>query len=368
MEGTFGIDDYLGRVGTGNAKTIDYYRRRLMDMEGRLGKRLEDASQRDLMALKDQLRAMKSGHWYAQLLRSFYKKAGRPELAEICSIKQRRARLGPDDILTLDEVQAMISKADSLLERAFLGCLWETGVRVSEVLALRRKHVKVGEGPENGNRRVYGLWFGKVKETGLEHTGYVVETAGLMESWLAAHPTPLDDAYLFPSWHGGPMDRTSAFRMVKRIAAKAGIQKRIFPHLFRHSRTTHLMRLGVPMPEIKMLLGWKPDSPVPEALYAHLASSDAKKALLRAHGADIAKVDLGKLSFSDETLKPVKPMNPPPKSVALLQRATEGAISEALSKLATRPEFQRLMAEALAQTVAPGPTPSPRTETGPDSA
>ena len=63
---------------------------------------------------------------------------------------------------------------------------------------------------------------------------------------------------------------------------------------------------------MKQLLGWKANSPM-LARYAHLAHQDAYDALLRAQGLEPpAPVDLGKLAFPDQDLKPIVPMIAPP--------------------------------------------------------
>ncbi len=71
--------------------------------------------------------------------------------------------------------------------------------------------------------------------------------------------------------------------MLKRLFAHAGITKRIYPHLFRHSRATLLVATGVfTEAQAKAHFGWAPDSRM-LGIYTHLIHDDANQALLAAH-------------------------------------------------------------------------------------
>jgi integrase len=246
------------------------------------------------------------------LLRMFFKAAKLENLREICVMKQRTKRLSPDDILTLPEVQRMVDAAASLRDKALIACLWETGVRIHELLALDLKDLKVRDSPENGGKRMYVVWFKKVKVAGEEHGGLIVEAAPVLEMWLKAHPNPRPDAPLFSAWGGARLGIDGAEKIVKDSAKRAGIVKRVYCHLLRHSRATHLLRIGVPEMQVKKLLGWKSNS-ILLSRYAHLVDQDAYDAILKAQGYEVPKPqDVGKLVFEDDKLKPVVPMVPPP--------------------------------------------------------
>jgi len=305
----FTIEDFIARSGAGES-SLDRYRKDLEKVERMIGKPLAKASERDLIALKQELRKKLSGPQTMVLVRMFYKTAGRQDLREICVLKQRLKRLSPDDILTLPDVQASIDAAGSLRDKCLIALLWETGVRIHELLALDLKDLKVREGPENSGKKMYIVWFRKVKIAGEEHGGIIAESGPVLEAWLKAHPNPRPDAPLFPSWGGGRLGLDGAERIIKNAAKRAGLTKRVYCHLFRHSRATHLLRIGVPELQVKQLLGWKSNS-VLLSRYAHLVDQDAYAAVLRAQGYEVPEPhDLGRLEFPDESLKPVVPMIP----------------------------------------------------------
>ncbi len=295
----------------GAESTRAVYRYQLGQLEAWHKRPLAKASERSLTDLKQVLRTKASGPQYAKLLRMLYKSLDREDLRKLCVIRQRVKRLGPQDVLTLPEVQAIVDHAPSVRDRALIAVLWETGVRIHELVAVKLKDVR--EKAENGGK-VYIVWFGKAKVPGEEHDGYVLEASKFLEGWLRVHPDPQPDAPLFVGWGNKPL-RTSGARDVVQGAAKAArVAKRVYPHLFRHSRATHLLRIGVPEAQVKKLLGWKPNSPM-LGRYAHLVDRDAYAALLKAHGIPVPEAaDLGRLRFDEASLKPVVPMVAPPNA------------------------------------------------------
>jgi len=69
---------------------------------------------------------------------------------------------------------------------------------------------------------------------------------------------------------------------IKKIAKRAGIKKRIYPHLFRHTRATRLLSELSESIGAKYL-GWVPGSNMVR-IYVHLANEDVEEAILKMHG------------------------------------------------------------------------------------
>lgn len=326
---SFTIEDFIARSGAG-ASSLELYEQELRVLERRLGMPLGDASERALERLKKELRQQLSGPQRALFLRMFFKAAYRatkdpryPDLVELMRMKQRLRRISPDEVLTLPEINALIAAANSLRDRAMIAVLWESGVRIHELCALRVKDVMEFTSKENGGKVHLRIFFPKVKVAGEEHSSYLLESVDHVQAWLRAHPDPRPDAPLFPSAKGGAMTRSSAEKIITKTARRARIRrrqadgteteeplgKRVYPHLFRHSRCTHLLRIGVPEAQVKKLLGWKPSSPM-LARYAHLVDRDAYAALLRAHGLEPPELPKeGGLVAAEGELRPVVPMN-----------------------------------------------------------
>ncbi len=312
------VEDFLAKSGAGES-SLEEYRKKFRVCERILRKPLADASKADLGRLKDELRKKRSGPQYVARLKAFYKAAGMPEHAELMVLKQRVKRLSPDEILTLPDVNRMLAAADSLRDRALIAALWATGQRVSAVTSLRLADLK--DMPSNNGSAAIRVFFRTVKIEGEEHISYILDKDGgdHVRAWLRAYPfSRTADAPVFPAYaeqDGKPagLTESGALKIVKSAAARAKLEKRVYPHLFRHSRATHLLRLGMKSANVKKLLGWNLASPILEQRYAHLVDRDAYADLLRANGLPSPEpVDLGRLESAQGDLKPVVPMVPPP--------------------------------------------------------
>ncbi len=115
----------------------------------------------------------------------------------------------------------------------------------------------------------------------------VVYSVRYLSEWLSDHP--LKDEVEVPLWiklTGRNAMKAMAYddiRMqIKKIAKRAGIKKRIYPHLFRHTRATRLLSKVSESVGAKYL-GWVPGSDMVR-VYVHLASEDVDEAILKMHG------------------------------------------------------------------------------------
>lgn len=336
----FTIEDFLDRSDA-SEKSKRAYSYQLGQVEKWMGKSLGMASERDLIALLKKLRTLRSGKQYAALVRMFYRSQGRDDAVRLVRIKQRAVRLSPDEILSPGEVQKMIEASTSVRDRCLIATLWDSGVRIHELLALDVGDLKVMESPENGGRKLYSVWFKKTKIRGEEHQGWLIESAPFLDAWLKAHPNPQAAAPLFPSFTTGRrLDPPGALKTVKRTARRAGISKNVWSHLFRHSRATDLLRRGLTEMEVKRLLGWTSSSSM-LGRYAHLNRTDDYGAAMKAHGLQPpARVDLEKLSALDELLRPVVPMRAPPGARPVLSTVPEDLAY--VASVLRDPEFQHV--------------------------
>lgn len=316
MKTSFSIEDFCARTKA-NPGTLEQYRRKLVMLEGWLGKPIADATTQDLARLKrDRLGKISSGYHFADLLKMFYKrmKPKREDLEdvkEILAMDRKKKRLARGDLLTPKEVQAMVDACPGARDKALIGILYETGVRVHELLALDLQDVKVQESPANNGRKLYVMWFKKTKVKGEEHEGYVIEAAKVLEAWLATRRNASATSPLFPSWGGARMAEDGALYVVKRAARNAGIVKRVYCHLLRHSRATWALANGMTDAQVKALFGWTPGSTM-LSKYSHIVSRDAKSGLMRTLGLEPEKVEVEQLSFDDDRLMPAIPMIVPP--------------------------------------------------------
>ena len=154
--------------------------------------------------------------------------------------------LSADEVLELARAAAVGRNARR--DRALILFLWGTGARVSEATTALCGALRDDRGP-------HVLARGKTGERVLELPAasyealleYLAERPGWR--WRPAEP-------LFASLRGGPLDRTAAWRVLKRAAAAAGIDPaRVHPHVLRHSCATHLLEGGASIRDVQAYLG-----------------------------------------------------------------------------------------------------------------
>jgi len=179
----------------------------------------------------------------------------------------------PEDLLTEEEVKKMVEYAPTIRDKAFVITLYETGCRIGEMLSLRVKSVSFEE--QGTVLRVHG-------KTGARRVMVITATPYLRD-WLNNHP--MKDDPNEPLWimaDGSALTQAASAALLRRIADKAKIKKRINPHNFRHTRATHLANY-LTEAQMKEYLGWTQSSDM-AAVYVHLSGRDTDNAILGMHG------------------------------------------------------------------------------------
>ena len=186
-------------------------------------------------------------------------------------------RMLPEDLLTEEDIVKLLDAATSLRDKALVALLYDTGMRIGELEGLRKKDVDTDSEPahvtvngKTGMRRVPILFS----------VPYLAQYLNSMKSMKSG------DSLWFAAgtWsNSGKIISGDGIRQqLKKIAKKAGIDKRIYPHLFRHSRASNYAN-KLTEQQLKMFFGWTGDSKM-AATYVHLSGRDIDNAVLRANG------------------------------------------------------------------------------------
>jgi site-specific recombinase XerD len=167
--------------------------------------------------------------------------------------RSNRGQRFPAEILTAGEVKALLSACSSraptgVRNRALIATMYRGGLRISEVLALRPKDLD----REAGTVRILNGKGGKARTVGFDPAAF-----GLIERWLDRRAQLRINGRhrLFCTLDGKPLDPSYVRHMLPRLAAKAGIEKRVHPHGLRHTHAAELAHEGVPMNVIQAQLG-----------------------------------------------------------------------------------------------------------------
>jgi integrase/recombinase XerD len=157
-------------------------------------------------------------------------------------------------VLSSREVEHLLTAAGGkgsgdIRDQAMLELLYATGLRVSELVALRVRDVNMEAG--------FLLTLGKGEKERLVPMGESARAA--LADYIAMVRPGLDNAgdspYLFLSRLGGRMTRQAFWNIIKKRARVSGIVKNISPHTLRHSFATHLLENGADLRSVQIMLG-----------------------------------------------------------------------------------------------------------------
>lgn len=147
-------------------------------------------------------------------------------------------------VMTQDEIKKLLKATKNLKERLVLMLLYSSGLRVSELTKLKINDLDIEE-------RTAIVRGGKGNKDRLVILSE--NWASLLNEYIKRRKVKSD--YVFCNSLGRPISVDSVQRMVRRTRIKAGINKNITPHSFRHSFATHLLEKGESIRKIQELLG-----------------------------------------------------------------------------------------------------------------
>ncbi|REJ96229.1 MAG: tyrosine recombinase, partial [Planctomycetota bacterium] len=178
---------------------------------------------------------------------------------------------------TVDQLLAAPSQEDSypLRDRALLAVMYATGCRASEVAGLRLRDIHLDEN--------YCRCLGKGNKERIVGLNPVAVAA--VEAYLA-HERPQivgsrDADGLFVTRSGRAFTRITVWHIVKKYAARVGIEKKVSPHTLRHSFATHMLAGGAEIRALQELLGHA--SIRTTQIYTHVEHSRLKAVHAKCH-------------------------------------------------------------------------------------
>jgi integrase/recombinase XerD len=191
----------------------------------------------------------------------------------------RLARRLPE-VLTLEEVERLLAAPPvttprGLRDAAMLELLYATGLRVSELVKLRRTDVNLEAG--------YVMTLGKGRKQRIIPMGAVA--IRLLDDYLKGAWGEFDKGQgnpaLFLTHRGEPMTRQGFWKLLGTYARVAGIDRKISPHKLRHSFATHLLERGADLRAVQAMLGHADISTT--QIYTHVTQTRLREIYDRAH-------------------------------------------------------------------------------------
>ena len=177
------------------------------------------------------------------------------------------------DCLSIQEVEALLKapnarKAQGIRDQACLELMYATGLRASELAGLKTKHLNfdpsyiriIGKGEKE---RIVPMGRSAKKSV----RRYLEQ---VRPQWVKGDP---EDA-LFVSRLGKKLSRQTVWMILKKYVHAAGLRKKVYPHILRHSFATHLLENGADLRVVQELLGHSDISTT--QIYTHVEKSRLK--------------------------------------------------------------------------------------------
>lgn len=175
------------------------------------------------------------------------------------------------DTLSTDEIDRIIAAVDTRTAKgrrdsAMLEVLYSCGLRVSELVTLRLNDLFFGEG--------YIRVIGKGDKQRLVPISATArdKIQVYFEDRAAAKSR---EEWVFLNNRGTHLTRVMVFTILRQAARRAGIDKKISPHTFRHSFATHLLEGGASIRQVQEMLGH--ESILTTEIYTHLDSGHLRE-------------------------------------------------------------------------------------------
>ena len=156
-------------------------------------------------------------------------------------------------VMSPDETRRLLAVAGSLKVRTLLSLGYGCGLRASEVVRLKVKHI-------DSPQKIIRIEQSKGRKD--RNVMLSPETLDLLRQWWKMRPSrydagaPVAERWLFPgNRHGKPMTTRQLSRLFHQAADAAGIKKAVTLHALRHSFATHLLERGTDIRIIQALMG-----------------------------------------------------------------------------------------------------------------
>ena len=185
------------------------------------------------------------------------------------------------DTLSIHEIDQLfetidMSKASGPRDRAMAETIYSAGLRVSELVNLKISNIY----EDIGFLRILGKGNKeRLTPIGKSALKFIKSYQSEVRNHMQIKSGHED--YLFLNRFGNKISRVSVFNLIKNLALRAGINKKISPHTFRHSYATHLIEGGADLRAVQEMLGH--ESITTTEIYTHLDRDYLKQIIKEFH-------------------------------------------------------------------------------------
>jgi integrase/recombinase XerD len=217
-------------------------------------------------------------------IRSFYKYCAIEQISKndpTTLLEAPKLKRSLPDVLSFEEIEAIINAIDlstpeGTRNKAILETMYSCGLRVSEAVGLRISHLYL----DAGFIRVIGKGDKErlipIGSSAAKFIKIYLTTTRINTNAVSGH-----EDILFLGKRGTSLSRVMIFLIIKDLVKKAGINKVVSPHTFRHSFATHLVEGGADLRAVQEMLGH--ENITTTEIYTHLDREFLRKTLEQFH-------------------------------------------------------------------------------------
>jgi len=185
------------------------------------------------------------------------------------------------DTLSIEEIDKLIAAIDLSTEqgernRAMLEILYSCGLRVTELITLKLSNVSFVEGFIKVIGKGDKERLAPIGKIALKYLNIYIGEVRNHQNIQKGH-----EDIIFLNRRGKQLTRVMIFTIIKQLAEKIGLKKKISPHTFRHSFATHLIQGGADLRAVQEMLGH--ESITTTEIYTHLDKEYLREAIIQFH-------------------------------------------------------------------------------------
>ncbi len=220
-----------------------------------------------------------------QILRAFYKwlynSDNYPDIVKWVKVDREVQNKLPEDLLSEEEVKKLIEDCKNQRDKTIIALLWDIGMRIGEFLGLRIKDITLAK--TISHVKVYGKTGGRQVPLTFS-VPYLVNYFNNFRG-NARPEDPLFTTLEHNTVSNTHIDYPRVSKLLHDLKERTNFPKRLYPHLFRHSRATHYANF-LTESQAKVFFGWTGASSM-MARYVHLGGRDIDNAVFRANGIEL---------------------------------------------------------------------------------
>ena len=196
---------------------------------------------------------------YHSAIKVYYEKVARVGIDKFKYIERPKKNKKLPIVLSQDEIQKMFNVCENLKHKAILALLYSGGLRVSELINLKWQHI-------DRSRMIINIIQAKGKKD--RQIGLNASLIPLLEKYFQQYKSK---EYVLNGQNFPQYSARSVGEVIKQLAQKAGLSKRVYTHLIRHCTFTHMVEMGTDINLIQRIAGHS--NVKTTAIYCHISDN-----------------------------------------------------------------------------------------------